>query len=1204
MTITIPEQVLLANKFESFNPMQKKCLDKLEKSLVVSAPTASGKTIVAELFSLQSVLNEKQKVIYTCPLRALASEHYKDFKKKYPEIKFSISTGDLDSSSSYLKKFDVIFTTYEKLASLLRHKAEWLNAVGTIIVDEIHELDSDRGPVLEIALTQLRIRNPKIKVLGLSATIPNAEELSKWLNADLIESNFRPTKLKEGILFEGKINYNDKSEENVDDAQDLIEKMINEKKQVLVFVNARKRAEGFAKKISPLIEKKLAASEKNILNDHSKKVLEVLESPTEQCSSLADSIKCGVAFHHAGLMQEQRDIVENEFKSGKIKVICATPTLCLAEGTEIWQGNTGLSIESFNKPNNRLIALKNSNAVSIRPQHILENMNNKNIIEIESCLGHKIKITENHKMFIKRNNKKFFLEAKDCQKGDKIAVVGKLWTPQPTKYNIGFFTINNKNSDFLINEEIAYFIGTMLGDGCSGVDMLNKKLVLKESPSIVGRDKEIFNFTKNTCQKLGLHYRETKNTYGVPVIVISKEKWFRLFLANVGVLKGEHKHICDEFKKLGKKEIAALLKGIFDTDGCVENQKQVSFSNKSINLIKDTQRLLLDFGILSKIRKRKECPIKITDKEYYSKDYFELCITHKKSILLFNENIGFKIKRKQFSLNRLCKKINENYLLASCSRCNYTIYKDLFYGRTTNQKKWGKQKLKIIQLLGKKKKLDSKEISKQLGFVPYKKEKRLNHHFELLKRYRIRDKKIWELNKIGTHIYNRIFKRNKDFDTFFSINECPVCRKTLIKKIKKGWRENDTEGDIFWDFISKTKIYPGEYFQKVYDVVLPNNGSNDHLFVAEGFFVHNSAGVNVPADLVLIPSLYRFEQYGMELISVREYKQQAGRSGRPKFSTEGKSVVIANSETQKELFEEKYINGVVEKIESKLSLIPILRTHILALIATNDVYDIASAEKFFENTLYAKQFSDMQSLLDKVMEIIEDLISFDFVINKGGFYTTTQIGKRVSDLYLDPESAVDLIKALKAKKTFTSLSYIYAWVNCLEFSPWFSVPKNIYPLIQEEMHERAIELPFSEEQVIFGDEAVNKFFSAVMIEHWIKEKKEQELFKEYGLAPGMLFGKTRIMEWLSYSTQELAKVMNTQNHIVSSDKLGKRIKYGVKEELLPLVELKGVGRVRARKLFNAGIKKVSDIKSNLNRVENLLGKKITEDIIKQLKITS
>ncbi len=333
MKINVPERVLKANNFSAFNEMQEKCLKNgLEKSMVVSAPTASGKTIVAELYMLEHAYNKKEKVIYTCPLRALASEHYYDFKKKYPELSFALSTGDMDSNSSYLKKFDVIFSTYEKLSSLLRHKAEWLSSVGCVIVDEVHELDSDRGPTIEVGLTQMRLLKSDLKILALSATIPNSKKIAEWLNANLIESNFRPTKLREGVLLDSTIEYNDKSIEEHDFTK-AIENALTKKNQILIFYNARKRAESGAKKIASIVENTLTTSEKQFLEKNSLQALNALESPTEQCHSLSVCIKSGVAFHHAGLVDKQRRLVEDNFREGKIRIICATPTLSMGVNT-------------------------------------------------------------------------------------------------------------------------------------------------------------------------------------------------------------------------------------------------------------------------------------------------------------------------------------------------------------------------------------------------------------------------------------------------------------------------------------------------------------------------------------------------------------------------------------------------------------------------------------------------------------------------------------------------------------------------------------------------------------------------------------------------------------------------------------------------------------------------------------------------------
>ena len=332
----IPHQVLSLNGFASFNPMQAAALKKglFEKSLVVSAPTAAGKTVVAELAALHSIIHDKRKVVYTCPLRALASEHYRDFKRKYAQplnIRAAISTGDLDSNSNYLSNYDLIYSTYEKLDSLTRHNAFWLQSIGLLVVDEIHELDSDRGPTLEMVITKLRHLNPKLKVLGLSATIPNAKELASWLKADLTESDYRPCKLREGVYFDQAIRFADEKLEPIlsshEPLQALAEDTLEKKKQALYFANTRKRAEGIAKQLSSFTAKALSDREKNHLVKQAEKALNVLEQPTEQCHALHDLLLHGIAFHHAGLMQQQRELVEDLFKDGSLKIVCSTPTL-------------------------------------------------------------------------------------------------------------------------------------------------------------------------------------------------------------------------------------------------------------------------------------------------------------------------------------------------------------------------------------------------------------------------------------------------------------------------------------------------------------------------------------------------------------------------------------------------------------------------------------------------------------------------------------------------------------------------------------------------------------------------------------------------------------------------------------------------------------------------------------------------------------
>ncbi len=304
------------------------------KNLVLAIPTSCGKTLLAELAMLKTILETGKKAVYIVPLKALASEKYEEFKNKYEPfgIKVAISVGDMDRSDPWLSYTDIIVITSEKLDSLLRHGVNWLTNIGLVVVDEIHLLDSpQRGPTLEIVITRL-METAKPKILGLSATISNYKELAKWLQALTVKSDFRPVSLYKGIYYNGDLSFNPKTEYNFNpEAEepvfDFIEKKLDINKQSLVFVSTRKSAESMAEKIGGHISKRLSLEEKAKLEELSEQILNSLDRPTSQCEKLSNCVKNGVAFHHAGALSKQRSLVEKSFKSGIIKVITATPTL-------------------------------------------------------------------------------------------------------------------------------------------------------------------------------------------------------------------------------------------------------------------------------------------------------------------------------------------------------------------------------------------------------------------------------------------------------------------------------------------------------------------------------------------------------------------------------------------------------------------------------------------------------------------------------------------------------------------------------------------------------------------------------------------------------------------------------------------------------------------------------------------------------------
>jgi helicase len=331
----LPEKFYNTLEFEELRPSQSKAIKAgllVGENIVVCSPTASGKTFVAELAGIKRIIEEGGKMIYIVPLKSLASEKVDEFKEKYEDlgIKTALSIGDPDSSEGWLAKYDIIVCTSEKFDSLLRHKIPWLREVKTVVVDEIHLLnDFRRGPVLEVILTLIKKLIPKAQIIGLSATIGNPEDLSRWLDAKLVMDDWRPIELFQGNFYEDKIDFFG-SKDNIeigkkvsDDTLRIALDTMNKNKQALIFCPTKRSAESTAVKISKLVEE--VESNERISNS----VLRSASSPTAQCKKLSEVISKGIAFHHAGLVQKQKKSVEDGFRNDKIKIICCTPTLAM-----------------------------------------------------------------------------------------------------------------------------------------------------------------------------------------------------------------------------------------------------------------------------------------------------------------------------------------------------------------------------------------------------------------------------------------------------------------------------------------------------------------------------------------------------------------------------------------------------------------------------------------------------------------------------------------------------------------------------------------------------------------------------------------------------------------------------------------------------------------------------------------------------------
>jgi helicase len=329
----------------SLYPPQEQALSKglLDgRNLLITTPTASGKTMIA-LIAAMNILKKGLKVIYLTPLRALTTEKFQDFRIFEEldlferEIKVKVASSDYSSAGRELAQADVIVLTNEKMDSLIRHRSEWIHEVGLFVADEVHLIgERERGPTLEMMLTKIRKMYSQAQVLALSATIENSSEIARWLDCELIESNWRPTKLVEGVYEHGSLRLNDIDKEskklsssawNTSTAAiDVAMECIEDGGQAMIFCETRKRTISLAQKAAQVVYKKLDTVARKSAASVASEILEKGED-IAITRILSDLVSKGVGFHHAGLGVLTRNLVEKSFKTGVIKLLTTTPTL-------------------------------------------------------------------------------------------------------------------------------------------------------------------------------------------------------------------------------------------------------------------------------------------------------------------------------------------------------------------------------------------------------------------------------------------------------------------------------------------------------------------------------------------------------------------------------------------------------------------------------------------------------------------------------------------------------------------------------------------------------------------------------------------------------------------------------------------------------------------------------------------------------------
>jgi len=307
---------------EKFNPAQKAVIDSGylddNTNYIIAIPTASGKTLLGIMAAINTIL-KGGKVVYGVPLLSIQNEKIKEFKELE---KHGIKVGKHPRSA------DLAVMVFESFDALTRFSWDTLKEVDLLIVDEFHMIgEYSRGPTIECAISRSNIINPSMRIIALSATLKNLNELSDWMEAHVVEHDYRPVPLHKDVLTTEEMGVKNKNEVVLK----VLNKSIQEESQILVFVSTRRFTESLANNISGKIKRKIPSAKRKKFNQVAEKILDVPRRrgsrPTAICLKLAECVENGVAFHHAGLFNEQREIIEDEFRAGNLYMITATPSL-------------------------------------------------------------------------------------------------------------------------------------------------------------------------------------------------------------------------------------------------------------------------------------------------------------------------------------------------------------------------------------------------------------------------------------------------------------------------------------------------------------------------------------------------------------------------------------------------------------------------------------------------------------------------------------------------------------------------------------------------------------------------------------------------------------------------------------------------------------------------------------------------------------
>ncbi|MDG6901352.1 MAG: DEAD/DEAH box helicase [Nitrososphaerota archaeon] len=1038
------------------------------KNLVISSPTASGKTLIAILAAYAKV-KAGRKVVYLAPLRALASEKYGEFSELAGlGVRTAISTGDYDRSGESLGKADIIVLTNERFDSVMRHNVSWLHSVGLFIADEVHLAGSDsRGPTLEMILTKVMHAGLDAQILSLSATISNAKEVSGWLKSEPIEVDWRPVPLKQGVYDYGKVVFTDGDSRKVPTSTygapiDVAMEAVRGGGQSLIFANTRRRAVSLATRAAEVASGFASAEEKRALSEAARRILASGEE-TSLSRLLAEVVAKGAAFHHAGLEPEHRRIVEDYYRARAIKVLAATPTLCLPAGEEIFGNPEPIAIEKLAKDDRVLthgnVFEKVIGPTSRRYDGVLLKVTPWSQLPMRMTPEHKVlrATRTRHSIHARGTNRHWWsysipewTESRNLRVGDLVLFprmkemhdIKRLELPAPGPLS-NQYGIAGKHWSRLRSEQLELDAATLesfglyLAEGYSG----KQGQVMF---AVSTREKALTSLLVRWLKSLGLRPRVTDSDRHRRVIRACSKQLSKLLREMCGPNAAERR-IPRELMLLPNDKIAHVVRGVWRGDGGVTGgeARTARYSTVSRSLAKQLFAVLVKMGYMPAVR-----------------------VSHRAG------------------------KMASNGL-------------DITHGHD----------LYTVSVSG-----------------------------EQLDRF---------LEEV-LHVKPRRFAGNREYNI------------------------GHVDSDYYYMPIRKIEL-------ERYHGTVHNLEVEGHSSYVGSFVVHNSAGVNLPARRVVIADISRYdvESGGNAEISVLEYRQMAGRAGRPQYDEYGETVLVPPSAAPAMQVLDHFAREPPEPIKSRLADEGAMRVHTLATIASS-----AGLSKLDVQSLFGRTLLSMQIGPQRVGRLIDSglgyLLAERLVESRGTLFHATDFGKRVSMLYIDPITGVqfrEAIRKMQPGKSYTA-GLLHVVSSSPDFEPKFPLRSKDYDAASAFMEEHSGEFVEKPSRNSFADfdEVLQGTRSVMALYGWIDEWKEEQLLSKLGVEPGDMHRAVDNADWLLHSMGELAKLFKRDETARQVERLRRRVESGVSDELIELTSLQGVGRVRARALHSAGFRTIEDLK--------------------------